>query len=114
VRRWTVTVDPSGELRATGDVTDPELGHPLEWQPLDVTPVAEAMKLRVRAHNAEDALTLARLERDKWIRLFNRLEAAVTHHRRAVEEDGALCEPESWDTALWKARDQILKDAAEG
>jgi hypothetical protein len=46
-------------------------------------------------------------ERDHWIRLFNRLEAAVTHHKRA---QGDL--PTDADEALYVARDKILRDAA--
>jgi hypothetical protein len=36
--RHTVTVDPAGEIRALGDVCDPELGHPLGWTPIEVVP----------------------------------------------------------------------------
>lgn len=46
-------------------------------------------------------------ERDRWIRLFNRLEAAVSHHKKASAEF-----PQTHDEALYKARDKILKDAA--
>lgn len=61
-----------------------------------------------------DELEEVRETRDRMRRYFNRLEAAVSHHRRAVEEDGALIGPETWDMALWKVRDKILRDYAEG
>jgi hypothetical protein len=62
----------------------------------------------VRARGAHDA---AVADRDRWVRLFNRLEAAVSHHKRALgyEDDDAY---EPWDEALYKARAQILRDAA--
>ncbi len=46
-------------------------------------------------------------ERDRWIRLFNRLEAAVSHHKRATGEFATDA-----DEALYAARDRILRDAA--
>jgi hypothetical protein len=46
-------------------------------------------------------------DRDKWIRAFNRLEAAISHHKR--DNDFADLE----DEALWHARDKILRDVAE-
>lgn len=45
-------------------------------------------------------------ERDHWIRLFNRLEAAVSHHRKADRFK------DDHDEALYAARARILKDAA--
>lgn len=45
-------------------------------------------------------------ERDRWIRLFNRLEGAVSHHKKASGDF-----PQAHDEALYKARAQILKDA---
>lgn len=51
-------------------------------------------------------------ERDHWIRLFNRLEAAVSHHKMTVEMmDDHF---DLYDEALWDARDKILKVAADG
>lgn len=47
-------------------------------------------------------------ERDRWIRLFNRLDAAISHHRKAdrFQDDN--------DLTLWAARDRVLHDAAGG
>jgi hypothetical protein len=61
---------------------------------------AMAFRNRMRAEKAE-------AERDRWIRLFNRLEAAISHHER---HDHWKEEP---DVALYKARDSILRAAAE-
>lgn len=47
-------------------------------------------------------------ERDHWIRLFNRLEATVSHHKSATGEFATDA-----DEALCAARDRILKDAAK-
>ena len=47
-------------------------------------------------------------ERDHWIRLFNRLEGAVAHHRKTNEF------VETYDEALYAAHDRILKAAAKG
>lgn len=47
-------------------------------------------------------------ERDHWIRLFNRLEAAISHHKNAT-----AAFPQTADEALYKARDKILADAAD-
>ena len=46
-------------------------------------------------------------ERDAWIRLFNRLEGAVAHHRKQEK----WCE--TWDEALYAAHDRVLKAASE-
>lgn len=46
-------------------------------------------------------------DRDRWIRLFNRLEAAVTHHKR----DTAQFTTDA-DERLYAARERILRDAA--
>jgi hypothetical protein len=46
-------------------------------------------------------------ERDRWIRAFNRLEAAISHHKR---DEGF---PDVHDEALYHARDRILSDLAE-
>lgn len=47
-------------------------------------------------------------QRDAWIRLFNRLEASISHHK-AGKSDMFTDEV---DEALYAARDRILKDAA--
>lgn len=49
-----------------------------------------------------------RVERDDWIRLFNRLEAAVSHHKRAT-----VAFTTDADDAPYAARDRILRDAVE-
>lgn len=54
------------------------------------------------------AVVAAREERDAWIRLFNRLDAAVGHHKRGCGANFA----DDIDEALWAARDRILRDAA--
>lgn len=47
-------------------------------------------------------------QRDRWIRLFNRLDGAITHHERD-KTDGFMDEI---DEALYAARKKVLKDAA--
>lgn len=47
-------------------------------------------------------------ERDKWIRLFHRLEAAVNHHERGKCVEWV----DEIDAALYAARDRIVRDAA--
>jgi dsDNA-specific endonuclease/ATPase MutS2 len=54
-----------------------------------------------RAYNASED------ERHRWIRFFNRLEAAISHHKNARGDFTDLA-----DEALYKARDKILRDAA--
>ena len=53
----------------------------------------------------------ARDDRDRFHRLFNRIEAAITHHRRDCEANDV---PDTHDEALWAARDRVLRDSAEG
>lgn len=48
-----------------------------------------------------------REQRDTWVRLFNRLEGAVSHHRKATEHFR-----EVHDEALYAAHDRVLKAAA--
>lgn len=71
----------------------------------------EAAKEEVLGHH--QALSTWALEavaeRDRMRRLFNRLEAAVSHHKRA--QDGFA---DDYDVALYDARDKILRDYAEG
>lgn len=54
--------------------------------------------------------TATALERDHIRRLFNRLEAAVSHHRRATEGHFR----NAHDEALYAARDKVLSDYADG
>lgn len=49
-------------------------------------------------------------ERDKWIRLFNRLQGAVQHHQNA-KHDRELFVDEV-DQALYAAMARVLRDAA--
>ena len=73
-----------------------------------------------RAHEADgvtvDELIAAaahfRDDRDRWIRLFNRLQGAVQHHKNAYSAAGFAADLP--DEALWSAMDRVLKDAAEG
>lgn len=51
----------------------------------------------------------ARDERDRVRRLFNRLEAAISHHAKATVDFR-----EVHDDALYAARDRVLRDDAEG
>lgn len=55
-------------------------------------------------------LTRAELQadRDRWVRLFNRLQGAVQHHRNADRFK------EDHDEALYTAMDRVLRDAAGG
>lgn len=55
-----------------------------------------------------DAKAVA-LERDHWIRMFNRLDSAVNHHRR----DKGDAWVDEVDDALYAAQDRILKAAAQ-
>lgn len=54
----------------------------------------------------------ARHQCDAWIRLFTRLEAAVTHHRKG--KLFGIDTSDEIDEALWAARDKVLKAAAGG
>ena len=47
-------------------------------------------------------------ERDHWIRLFNRLDAAINHHKRDTEAAWDVTEA---DEALYAAQQRILRDA---
>lgn len=47
-------------------------------------------------------------ERDAWIRLFNRLEAAIQHHKHATA--GFATDA---DESLYAATDRIVSDAAD-
>lgn len=49
-------------------------------------------------------------DRDRYIRLFNRLEGAVAHHRKAKSELFV----DEVDEALYAAQDRVLKTAAKG
>jgi hypothetical protein len=66
-----------------------------------------------RQSNIEESIATERgrdeacAERDRWIRLFNRLEAAVTHHKRDTAGFASNA-----DDSLYAARDRILRDAA--
>ena len=51
-------------------------------------------------------------DRDRYIRLFNRLEAAISHHKKAHLPEGQYFADDP-DEALWAARDKILADACK-
>lgn len=61
------------------------------------------------ATEGEASMTAAeyREQRDGWVRLFNRLEGAVAHHRRAT-----TAFREVHDEALYAAHDRVLRDAS--
>lgn len=50
----------------------------------------------------------ARDDRDAWVRHFNRLQAAVQHHRDADRFK------DDHDEALYAAMDRVLRDATKG
>lgn len=56
---------------------------------------------------SDERLTAEQDDRDHWIRVFNRLEAAISHHKR----DTAGFATDA-DEALYAARDRILRDTA--
>lgn len=47
-------------------------------------------------------------DRDHWIRLFNRLDAAINHHKRDTAQFATDA-----DERLWAARDRIVREAAK-
>jgi hypothetical protein len=57
----------------------------------------------VKQHRVDWAIE----QRNDWIRLFNRLDAAVAKHQRAKHF------PDEVDDALYAAHDRILKTAAK-
>lgn len=80
--------------------------------PLDIGQGALA---QLRAENAQLRAALEPEVNDAahWIRLFNRLDAAISHHRNAHLPHGRFF-ADLPDDALWKARDKIITDAAAG
>lgn len=57
----------------------------------------------------KDRLERVTRQRDMWHRLFNRLDAAITHHFNATFNGFT----ETHDEALYAARKRIYADAAE-
>lgn len=51
-------------------------------------------------------------DRDRWIRLFNRLEGAVAHWRKEIDKVSASG-TFAYDEALTAAHDRVLKAACE-
>lgn len=49
-------------------------------------------------------------QRDEWVRWFNDLENAVTHHRR--DKLHGVDTSDEADEQLWRARDRALRRAA--
>lgn len=76
--------------------------------------------LRMRAvlapADVANDLIRGREDRDRWIRLFNRLQGAVSHHRNARVKEAArgLTIVDEIDEALYAAMDRVLRDAAKG
>jgi hypothetical protein len=54
-------------------------------------------------------LSDARAARDKWIRLFSRLESAVIHHRNAKQDLFV----DEVDEALYSAWDKIIRESLD-
>jgi hypothetical protein len=71
---------------------------------------AQAEEFAAATAAMERVMGLVVRQRDAWIRLFNRLDAAVNHHKRDVEAGGLADDP---DERLWKAQDRVLRDAAQ-
>jgi hypothetical protein len=57
----------------------------------------------------EHGLRAVIAQRDHWIRIFNRLEAAVKHHEKATAEGFR----DTHDEALYAARDRIVHSTKE-
>ena len=74
----------------------------------------EAMKLDELKRHEVVAYDAVVEDRNHWIRLFNRLDAAVSRHRQAVEAIGESLWITDHDEALHAAHDRILKSAAKG
>ncbi len=60
--------------------------------------------------NANAVTRRVEAERDRWIRLFNRLDGAISHHQTATRTVGFV---DTYDEALYAARARILRAAAE-
>lgn len=74
---------------------------------------AERDTNEMRATMAEEVAADLQAQRDHWIRLFNRLDAAVNHHniKRCSGHEGFG--PDENDDALYAAQQRILRAAAE-
>lgn len=57
--------------------------------------------------------SIEQIERDGWIRLFNRLAAAVGQHKAKLETTEALNMIDTVDEALYAAHERVLRDAAQ-
>jgi 1,2-phenylacetyl-CoA epoxidase PaaB subunit len=75
---------------------------------LDAADLELRFDARVALPEAQERYQRAEAERDRWVRLFNRLEAAVSHHKKA----SARRFVDDHDEALYAARDRICRDAA--
>jgi hypothetical protein len=69
---------------------------------------AQDPRATIRLSEEQRKALAATTERDRWIRLFNRLDAAITHHQKA-KSDMFMDEV---DEALYAARAKVLRDAA--
>lgn len=66
-------------------------------------------KLELAVEKLINNLAKSSTERNEWIRRFNRLEAAISHHIGAKAE----AFKDEADEALHKAHKQIMKDLAK-
>lgn len=79
------------------DIIAAELEQSIAWS-LSLRPDIGAERIR----------NPATAERDHWIRLFNRLEATISHHKKATGNFSSDA-----DERLYAARDKIMRDAAK-
>lgn len=61
---------------------------------------------RVYLPTGDDAVR----DRDRWVRLFNRMDAAIGHHKRDKREPWR----DEVDERLYAARDAVVRTAARG
>lgn len=73
--------------------------------------MAEIERLRKELKRSQKDAQYWLRDRDRWHRLFYRIEAAISHHKRDCEANDV---PDVHDEALWAARDRVLRDSAEG
>lgn len=61
-------------------------------------------------YRLQNARSKAEAECNHWKRLFNRLEASISHHYKNKSTHFS----DEVDDALYAARDRIIRDAAKG
>jgi hypothetical protein len=79
------------------------------WQPR-AEQTSPNFQVRKTITQREQPVCTCAADRDHYVRLFNRLEAAISHHKKA--HDSGQFFTDTPDEALWAARDKILKTAA--